>query len=840
VVPAVIRKRYLAKFGLIVLSLMLVTAGAGLFFIDDISGSLTSNAQSEMQTATESESENVATWVEGMRQNARLLSTHDEIVAGDSGTIGDLLSREVDEMASGTDSVSYVDIETGEVHFSSDDQLTSQGVSDQDMEFHVRRGFNLSEVPLSELNTRTTSTYTDTFEHEGQLLVGFLSGIPEDEGDITNDGALLVLSRADLQANSFDHPVEGSHTIVVDSTDGDVLLSPDQSEILTEYEHEEILQQATNDSGVTEVGDEMVAYAPVTNSDWVVITHAPQSSVYGLLGDVQESMFILLGLVLLGFVGVGVTLGRNTARALERIADGAVALSQGRLDVEQETSGRIDEVGRVQAAFDDTREYLQTVTDQADAVADQRFDDPVLDEDVPGALGESLRTMEANINEFIDELDQSREEAERAREESEVLAAELQQQVEQYSEVMAAAADGDFSRRLDASGTDNEALADIAEAFNEMLEALERTVVQTQEIANEVDEVSLELATTIEEIRETSEDVSESAEEISATTADQSDRFADVLDRMNDLSATVEEIASSSAEVADVSQRATERSREGSEAAAQAIEEMSRIERRTEELTEQMEQLEAEMTQIGDIVDLIDEIADQVNMLALNASIEAARAGEAGEGFAVVADEVKSLAEETVEATEEVDDMVTSVQESTRSTADDITEMRADVEEGTETVQDALDALDDIVARVQEANQGVQSIDSATDEQATTSQEVVTMVDEVTAQSHETETEVQQVAAAAQEQASAITEVNTATESLSDQAHQLKELLDTFEVSEDVENIEEGEDTDGFGSTDDTDSQLGGSGGTDGELRIDDDSPTDDTSPDDATDTDEE
>lgn len=82
--------------------------------------------------------------------------------------------------------------------------------------------------PAARIRSATsTSTYTDTFERDGQLL---------------------VLSRADLQSNSFDHPVENSRTMVVDSTDGDILLSSDQ---------EAILERATNDSGVTELDDDV-------------------------------------------------------------------------------------------------------------------------------------------------------------------------------------------------------------------------------------------------------------------------------------------------------------------------------------------------------------------------------------------------------------------------------------------------------------------------------------------------------------------------------------------------------------------------------------------------------
>jgi methyl-accepting chemotaxis protein len=75
---------------------------------------------------------------------------------------------------------------------------------------------------------------------------------------------------------------------------------------------------------------------------------------------------------------------------------------------------------------------------------------------------------------------------------------------------------------------------------------------------------------------------------------------------------------------------------------------------------------------IGEVVKLIQQIAAQTNLLALNATIEAARAGEAGRGFAVVASEVKSLALQTVNATNEIAGQIRAVQSSTTEAVDTI------------------------------------------------------------------------------------------------------------------------------------------------------------------------
>src|SRR5207244_12681850 len=87
-----------------------------------------------------------------------------------------------------------------------------------------------------------------------------------------------------------------------------------------------------------------------------------------------------------------------------------------------------------------------------------------------------------------------------------------------------------------------------------------------------------------------------------------------------------------------------------------------------------MQGLAGAASKIGEVVSLITDIASQTDLLALNATIEAARAGEAGRGFSVVASEVKSLAEQTVRATEEIRGQVASLQDATRHAVEEISQ----------------------------------------------------------------------------------------------------------------------------------------------------------------------
>ena len=114
--------------------------------------------------------------------------------------------------------------------------------------------------------------------------------------------------------------------------------------------------------------------------------------------------------------------------------------------------------------------------------------------------------------------------------------------------------------------------------------------------------------------------------------------------------------------------------------------------------------------QIGDIVKVIDEIAGQTNLLALNAAIEAARAGEQGRGFAVVADNVRGLAERSSQSTKEIAALIAKVQQGTEDAVEAMGAGVKDVEKGREITTRAGEALESIIASVQQSAVQMQTI----------------------------------------------------------------------------------------------------------------------------------
>ena len=175
-----------------------------------------------------------------------------------------------------------------------------------------------------------------------------------------------------------------------------------------------------------------------------------------------------------------------------------------------------------------------------------------------------------------------------------------------------------------------------------------------------------------------------------------------------------------------------------------------------EEMTVAMQSIESSSLDVSKIVKNIDEIAFQTNILALNAAVEAARAGEAGAGFAVVADEVRSLAQRSAAAAKE--------------TAEKIEAAIASTQRGSKSCGNVGTSLDEIVAKVAEADTLVAEIAAAAKEQAQGIRQVgaaMTQMDKVT----------QGNASSAEQTSSAAEELSGQARLLQNNVEQLRALI---------------------------------------------------------------
>lgn len=236
----------------------------------------------------------------------------------------------------------------------------------------------------------------------------------------------------------------------------------------------------------------------------------------------------------------------------------------------------------------------------------------------------------------------------------------------ELADMVRAAADGDFSKRVDASGKQGFFLQ-VAEGLNRIASSSEQGLKDTLAVLRRMEHGDMtaqmqgqyhgafaalsstvnntvhKLAQTITEVSATAHTIASATQQVSTTAQNLSRTASEQAASVEETSASVEAMASAIAQNTDSAKAAESMSANGSHMASDggaAVNETVRA-----------------MKDIAKKIGVVDDIAYQTNLLALNATIEAARAGQHGKGFAVVAAEVRKLAERSQTAAREIGEL---------------------------------------------------------------------------------------------------------------------------------------------------------------------------------------
>lgn len=264
----------------------------------------------------------------------------------------------------------------------------------------------------------------------------------------------------------------------------------------------------------------------------------------------------------------------------------------------------------------------------------------------------------------------------------------------------------------------------------------------------EIARVFANVQSLMEQIRGTNANIRAVSTEVLAATEQQASGAAEQAAAVTQTSATVEELAQTSGQIADnassvvnVAEKTLASAEEGMTAVAETALGIEEIRETTMQSSDRILALGERSQEIGRVLSIIDEIAEQTKILALNAAIEAARAGEAGKGFSVVAEEIRKLADSVTESTQEIGRVVREIQASTSALIMQTEKAAKKVAEGQQLANNTQQALERIVAQVEETTDAAKQISIATQQQRTASDQVVVSMKEVaTVSQHAAET----------------------------------------------------------------------------------------------------
>lgn len=224
--------------------------------------------------------------------------------------------------------------------------------------------------------------------------------------------------------------------------------------------------------------------------------------------------------------------------------------------------------------------------------------------------------------------------------------------------------------KQDEIGTLANSLDKMQNSIRSMIKAVVDECTNVVKMLGDINNNMNNLNADLEEISSTTEELSAGAEETAASTEEMNATSLEV-------EKAIEFVATKAQEGATTVSKVSKLSEEMKVAAISSKQEAMEIYSKTKiDLQNAIEQSKA-VNQINELTNAILDITSRTNLLALNAAIEAARAGEAGKGFAVVADEIRKLSESSktsVSRIQEVTNEVIAVVNSLSSSSMEIME----------------------------------------------------------------------------------------------------------------------------------------------------------------------
>ena len=335
----------------------------------------------------------------------------------------------------------------------------------------------------------------------------------------------------------------------------------------------------------------------------------------------------------------------------------------------------------------------------------------------------------------------------RAQEQRRAMMAELG---DAFGEVVAAAAAGDFSRRVQANFTDAELNA-LAGSVNELLETVQGGLSETCDVlaelsaghlstriegmyqgafaelkngtnalAEEFESTLAKLSETVAAVRSATTEILDGVTDLAERTSEESNAVSMATNQLGAFAGTVKKTASEAAQATGMAEGAESQAQQGEKVVASALEAMQRI--------------RTSSNKISEVIAMIDEIAFQTNLLALNAAVEAARAVDSGRGFAVVATEVRSLAKRSADASNDVKKLVEAA--------------HGDVKVGVGLVEETAQMFEAIVSSVNDLTGLMNGISQTAKNQASDVSAINTEIDGIGSMAHQNAALVEETNAA--------------------------------------------------------------------------------------------
>ncbi len=341
-------------------------------------------------------------------------------------------------------------------------------------------------------------------------------------------------------------------------------------------------------------------------------------------------------------------------------------------------------------------------------------------------------------------------------------------------------ADGDLTVTFESKRNDE--FSALSNSVNITLQSIRKVLADMHVFGERVTGTSNHLVKTTEDMVESMSNINTAVNEVGHGVSEQASDTEHVLKMVSEFSKIMNDVNDNTVEMQKSAQNAIQTSARGQSLIEELNEKSEQTVHITNVLTENIGDVQVRSKDIGSIVDTINAIAQQTNLLSLNASIEAARAGEHGKGFSVVAEEIRKLADQSMQAGNEIKGIVDNIQETTTLTSKSAKEAEIIMSAQVGNIEGTVEVFGEIKAAVDALVEGLAKVAKQIEQMIEDKDKILSSVQSISSVSEEAAASTEEVTATVTNQLSAVQKFAKEVEELSIQAGELEKSMQKFNL----------------------------------------------------------
>ncbi len=322
----------------------------------------------------------------------------------------------------------------------------------------------------------------------------------------------------------------------------------------------------------------------------------------------------------------------------------------------------------------------------------------------------------------------------------------------------------------------------LSDGLNHTLTGVRGLMKDVRGFGGEVNQLTGGVAQTADTINISMQDIAVAIDEVAKGVVTQAEETEICSSKMSEFSEQIGNVCVQAEDMSGVADRAIEAVNRGKIIIEDLSVQSETTVRLTKELGQDIINVKTQSDEIEHIINVINDIADQTNLLSLNASIEAARAGENGRGFAVVADEIRKLADQSMQAGNQIKGIVGNIRTTTQQTTDSAERTEAYIYKQADSLAETISVFASINSCVEELVSGLQNMAVRMQEIGKEKNDVEDAICNISAVSEQAAAATEEVTATLNEQVYSISVLSEKAEQLAIRVNSLEEAMTQFTI----------------------------------------------------------